>query len=156
MQIKCIISNHSIRETTLCAAQTYGETSGGQQCPSEAAGAVGWLGEWVVGCSASSTQRGCAAGDHGAGQVKLPALDLLVNLASSAELYRRRVAGEHGTVYSAVTGHVTGHCLCHLNSGQVHWPLLQGSDPPDRKVSDQNEPLLTHRLLGGFIVNSLL
>lgn len=30
MQIKFIISNHSIRETTLCAAQTYGATSGGQ------------------------------------------------------------------------------------------------------------------------------
>lgn len=84
MQIKFIISNHSFRETTLCAAQTYGETSGGQQCPSEAAGAVGWLGEWVVGCSASSTQRGCAAGDHGVWLVTLPALDLVVNLASTA------------------------------------------------------------------------
>lgn len=29
MQIKFIISNHSIRETTLCAAQTYGPASGG-------------------------------------------------------------------------------------------------------------------------------
>lgn len=30
MQIKFIISNHSIRETTLCTAQTYGAASGGQ------------------------------------------------------------------------------------------------------------------------------
>lgn len=37
MQIKFIISNHSIRETTLCAAQTYGATSGGQQCLQETA-----------------------------------------------------------------------------------------------------------------------
>jgi hypothetical protein len=140
MQIKCIISNHSIQETTLCATQTYGETSGGQQCPSEAAGAVGWLGEWVVGCSASSTQRGCAAGDHGAGQVKLPALDLMLNLASSAGSPLSSIAdewqGSNAQFTLLVIGHVTGHCLCHLNSGQVHRPLLQGLDPPDRKVSD--------------------
>lgn len=48
MQIKFIISNHSIRETTLCAAQTYGATSGGQQCLQETAEVGGRAGKRLL------------------------------------------------------------------------------------------------------------
>lgn len=48
MQIKFIISNHSIRETTLCAAQTYGATSGGQQCLQKTAEVGGRAGKCML------------------------------------------------------------------------------------------------------------
>lgn len=41
--------------------------------------------------------------------------NLLLSPWSPLNLSRRGEAGEHGPVYSAVTAHVTGHCMCHLS-----------------------------------------
>lgn len=41
--------------------------------------------------------------------------NLLLSPWSPLKLSRRAEAGEHGPVYSAVTAHVTGHCMCHLS-----------------------------------------
>ena len=74
MQIKFIISNHSIRETTLCATQTYGATSGGQHCLCEAVGVGDWKGRWVEGRVA----------DHGLGWTGDTGAAQWVNLRCSA------------------------------------------------------------------------
>lgn len=90
---------------------------------------------WVAGlgsvCRGRSRWSRAGAGDTGAAL----RFNLLLSAGSPLSSPRRGEAGEHGWVYSAVTAHVTGHCMCHLSQAQVRRPALPGSAPPDRKVS---------------------